>query len=371
MYLTESVDFVPTKLSQLENDAEYTSREEVLELIGTGGGSNGSVSIPTKVSELENDANYTSQEEVLELIENNTSISVPTKISELENDTGYIQQEEASTLVEQKIEEQISTLSSSNMKYAEVTLPAATVDSTNETYNTVGEYITVGNWKLATMITGSDIIVKCLYNDDFIRFTQFTTNGWDTLAVSDESSSGFNKLFVVVDRTDGLEFDCFGSAYESGNITGYFVITENNASFPNVTVGSTQAYFQGNCTVLGAQTSSGLSATGTTYFGLGLSIGRGICDITSDDYYYIAFAHEITQTNPPNNYSVYNGIKCSYGGGENIRVTCDVVWGVPSNFEKYPAEVVTAFLLDEESNERKRNIRTEEEARAEGFFDRA
>ena len=72
---------VPTKVSQLENDSNYATQSE----------------IPTKVSQLQNDANYATQSELptttSELTNNSgfiTIADVPTKVSELTNDSGYI-----------------------------------------------------------------------------------------------------------------------------------------------------------------------------------------------------------------------------------------------------------------------------------------
>ena len=71
---------VPTKVSELENDANYATRSE----------------IPTRVSQLENDNNYATQSEIptttSQLTNNSgfiTIADVPTRVSQLENDSNY------------------------------------------------------------------------------------------------------------------------------------------------------------------------------------------------------------------------------------------------------------------------------------------
>ena len=71
---------VPTKVSELENDANYATRSE----------------IPTRVSQLENDSNYATQSEIptttSQLTNNSgfiTIADVPTRVSQLENDSNY------------------------------------------------------------------------------------------------------------------------------------------------------------------------------------------------------------------------------------------------------------------------------------------
>lgn len=83
---------VPTKVSELENDADYATRSE----------------IPTKVSQLENDSNYATQSELPKKTSELTNDSgyitiadVPTKVSELENDANYAKQSEIPTKVSQ------------------------------------------------------------------------------------------------------------------------------------------------------------------------------------------------------------------------------------------------------------------------------
>ena len=83
---------VPTKVSQLENDANYATRSE----------------IPTRVSQLENDSNYATQSEIptttSQLTNNSgfiTIADVPTRVSQLENDSNYATQNEIPTKVSQ------------------------------------------------------------------------------------------------------------------------------------------------------------------------------------------------------------------------------------------------------------------------------
>lgn len=82
---------VPTKVSELENDANYATRSE----------------IPTKVSQLQNDVNYATQSELptttSELTNNSgfiTIADVPTKVSELENDAQYVTKSEVPSLTD-------------------------------------------------------------------------------------------------------------------------------------------------------------------------------------------------------------------------------------------------------------------------------
>ena len=63
------------------------------------------IDVPTKVSQLENDANYASQSEIptttSELTNNSgfiTIADVPTKVSQLQNDSGYINSSEVSNI---------------------------------------------------------------------------------------------------------------------------------------------------------------------------------------------------------------------------------------------------------------------------------
>lgn len=74
-------DAIPTKVSQLTNDAKYITIASVptkLSQLTNDSGFITSAAIPTKVSELTNDAKYI------------TSADVPTKLSQLVNDTKYI-----------------------------------------------------------------------------------------------------------------------------------------------------------------------------------------------------------------------------------------------------------------------------------------
>ena len=60
---------VPTKTSDLENDAEFITLNDVP-----------SVNVPSKVSELQNDSGYLTSADV----------NIPTKVSQLQNDSGYL-----------------------------------------------------------------------------------------------------------------------------------------------------------------------------------------------------------------------------------------------------------------------------------------
>ena len=225
---------------------------------------------------------------------------------------------------------------SSGFKYAQITLPKATIDSSNEDYNTIGDYITVGKWKFATMITGCDIVAKIRYNDDFVHIMSFWTSGNDTTVLSDESSSGFNKLPIVIDRTDEQTRDCFCYWIDRGSVTGDFVVLKNDSGISGITVNKTKVTFYGQCNLIGAETNTNQSSTNTKYFGVGLVPLNGYCYYSYNNTYYCAPAHPSNSTS----YSVDNGIVCTYGGG-SFKVTCDVVWGVASKFEKYPDSTET------------------------------
>ena len=67
-----SPNALPSKLSELENDNQYITLNDLP-----------TVEIPTKVSELTNDANYITLNEV-------PAVEVPTKVSELQNDKNYV-----------------------------------------------------------------------------------------------------------------------------------------------------------------------------------------------------------------------------------------------------------------------------------------
>ena len=105
---------IPTKVSQLENDANYATRSE----------------IPTRVSQLENDSNYATQSEIptttSQLTNNSgfiTIADVPTRVSQLENDSNYATQNEIPTKVSQL---------QNDAKYAtQSELPTTTSELTN------------------------------------------------------------------------------------------------------------------------------------------------------------------------------------------------------------------------------------------------
>ena len=78
---------VPTRVSQLENDSNYATKNELPKKTSELTNDSGYITIadvPTKVSELENDAQYVTKSEVPSLTD------VPTKVSQLENDSKYI-----------------------------------------------------------------------------------------------------------------------------------------------------------------------------------------------------------------------------------------------------------------------------------------
>ena len=82
---------IPSKVSELENDANYATRSE----------------IPTRVSQLENDSNYATKSEIptttSQLTNNSgfiTIADVPTKVSELENDAQYVTKSEVPSLTD-------------------------------------------------------------------------------------------------------------------------------------------------------------------------------------------------------------------------------------------------------------------------------
>ena len=70
---------IPTKVSQLDNDAEYLTKADV--------------DIPSKLSELENDCRFVTDEDM------------PKKVSELQNDSGFVNREECEQVVNVKIED--------------------------------------------------------------------------------------------------------------------------------------------------------------------------------------------------------------------------------------------------------------------------
>ena len=78
---------IPSKVSQLENDSNYATKNELPKKTSELTNDSGYITIadvPTKVSELENDAQYVTKSEVPSLTD------VPTKVSQLENDSKYI-----------------------------------------------------------------------------------------------------------------------------------------------------------------------------------------------------------------------------------------------------------------------------------------
>lgn len=80
---------VPTKVSQLENDANYAAQSEIPTTTSQLTNNSGFITIadvPTKVSQLQNDSNYATQSEL------------PTKTSELTNDSGFINSSEVSNI---------------------------------------------------------------------------------------------------------------------------------------------------------------------------------------------------------------------------------------------------------------------------------
>ena len=78
---------IPSKVSELENDSNYATKNELPKKTSELTNDSGYITIadvPTKVSELENDAQYVTKSEVPSLTD------VPTKVSQLENDSKYI-----------------------------------------------------------------------------------------------------------------------------------------------------------------------------------------------------------------------------------------------------------------------------------------
>lgn len=102
---------VPTKVSQLENDANYATQSEIPTTTSELTNNSGFITIadvPTKVSQLENDSKYATQSELPKKTSELTNDSgyitisdVPTKVSELENDANYATQSEIPTKVSQ------------------------------------------------------------------------------------------------------------------------------------------------------------------------------------------------------------------------------------------------------------------------------
>ena len=84
-YATQSE--IPTKVSQLQNDANYATKSKLATTTSELTNNSGFITIadvPTKVSELENDAQYVTKSEVPSLTD------VPTKLSQLQNDARYV-----------------------------------------------------------------------------------------------------------------------------------------------------------------------------------------------------------------------------------------------------------------------------------------
>jgi len=102
-----NVPTIPSKTSDLENDAGYVTSSELAAAVAE-------TVVPTKVSELENDAHYVAAEslDVYAKKEDLTQIDlseyvkvaelpvVPTKISELENDANFVTSEDLQTAVQ-------------------------------------------------------------------------------------------------------------------------------------------------------------------------------------------------------------------------------------------------------------------------------
>lgn len=71
---------VPTKVSELQNDANYITLQQVPTVV-----------VPTKVSELQNDANYlTEHQSLADYAKKSDLPAVPTKVSAFENDANYL-----------------------------------------------------------------------------------------------------------------------------------------------------------------------------------------------------------------------------------------------------------------------------------------
>ena len=97
---TEDLPTVPTKVSELENDADYITSADIPSIPDVSGlATKEEVSavekkiptIPTDVSAFNNDAGYQTSNDVQEAIKGKANTSdVPTKTSELTNDSGFI-----------------------------------------------------------------------------------------------------------------------------------------------------------------------------------------------------------------------------------------------------------------------------------------
>lgn len=101
---------IPTRVSQLENDSNYATQSEIPTTTSQLTNNSGFITIadvPTRVSQLENDANYATKSELptttSELTNNSgfiTIADVPTKVSELENDAQYVTKSEVPSLTD-------------------------------------------------------------------------------------------------------------------------------------------------------------------------------------------------------------------------------------------------------------------------------
>lgn len=107
-YATQSE--IPTKVSQLQNDAKYATQSELPTTTSELTNNSGFITIedvPTKVSQLENDSNYATKNELPKKTSELTNDSgyitiadVPTKVSELENDAQYVTKSEVPSLTD-------------------------------------------------------------------------------------------------------------------------------------------------------------------------------------------------------------------------------------------------------------------------------
>lgn len=97
---TEDLPNVPTKVSELDNDAEYITSADIPSIPDVSGlATKEEVSavekkipiVPTEVSSFNNDAGYQTSNDVQAAIKGKANTSdVPTKVSELTNDSGFI-----------------------------------------------------------------------------------------------------------------------------------------------------------------------------------------------------------------------------------------------------------------------------------------
>lgn len=102
---------IPTRVSQLENDSNYATKSEIPTTTSQLTNNSGFITIadvPTKVSQLENDSNYATKNELPKKTSELTNDSgyitiadVPTKVSEFENDANYATKSEIPTKVSQ------------------------------------------------------------------------------------------------------------------------------------------------------------------------------------------------------------------------------------------------------------------------------